>query len=224
MLGGGGLVLAVLGYALGLQVINGLALRTAGLLMAVLGGLVWFQGVGFVRRHGFALGFLIFTIPMPTGVEHVLEIFFQNTSAEVSYWMFLATGTSVLRSGRVFELPGLVIEVAQECSGIRSSYVLFIVSLLAGHMLLRRRWLRVGLTVFVVPLGILRNAFRIVTISLLTIHVDPGVISSPLHHRGGPLFFVLSLVPFLLLVWVMQRFERAHPSPSGPANSNPPPG
>jgi hypothetical protein len=34
------------------------------------------------------------------------------------------------------------------------------------------------------------------------------MIDSPIHHHGGPLFFVLSLVPFFLLLYFLKRTER----------------
>jgi exosortase len=158
----------------------------------------------------FPLLFLVFMLPMPSLVEHGLEVFFQHASAEVSHWFFGLTGTPVFRTDLVFQMPDLTIQVAQECSGIRSSYVLFITSLLAGHMFLASRWARWFLAFFVVPLGIVRNAFRIVSISLLTMHVDPGIIHGPLHKRGGPLFFLLSLIPFfLVLLWLKKRERKS---------------
>mgnify|MGYP003908365983 CR=1 FL=1 len=38
----------------------------------------------------------------------------------------------MFRDGLVFKLPGIEMQVAQECSGIRSSLVLFITGLVAG--------------------------------------------------------------------------------------------
>ena len=113
-----------------------------------------------------------------------------------------------MRQGTVFELPGIVLQVAQECSGIRSSWVLFITSLLASHLFLRTRWRKIVLVAFVIPLGILRNGFRILVIGLLCVHVGPYMIDSPIHHQGGPLFFALSLVPLFLLLWWLRRQEQ----------------
>jgi len=113
-----------------------------------------------------------------------------------------------VRHGTLFELPGIVLRVAQECSGIRSSWVLFITSLLASHVFLRTRWRSVVLVAFVIPLGILRNGFRILVIGLLCVHVGPHMIDSTIHHQGGPLFFALSLVPLSLLLWWLRRQEQ----------------
>src|SRR5436190_22517396 len=105
-------------------------------------------------------------------------------------------------------LPGLPIAVAEECSGIRSTLVLFITSLLAGHLFLRSRWRKSVLALAIVPIGILRNGFRILVISWTTIYVNRGIIDGPLHHKGGPLFFVLSLALLFGLLIMLRRSEQ----------------
>jgi exosortase C (VPDSG-CTERM-specific) len=166
-------------------------------------------GAPVLRKSALPVIFLIFTLPMPTPVEHALEIFFQYTSAEASALLFQLSGTPYLRDGLIFQLPGITLEVAQECSGINSSYVLFITSLLAGHLFLKKPWKRITLTLFVIPLAIVRNGFRILTIALLCVHVDPDMIHSWIHKRGGPVFFALSLIPFFLLLLWLRRGESA---------------
>jgi len=109
----------------------------------------------------------------------------------------------------VFQLPGIVIEVAQECSGIRSSWVLFITSVLASYLFLKSPWRRVALIAFVIPLAILRNGFRILVIGLLCVQIGPHMIHSNILKQGGPLFFALSLVPLFLLLWWLRRGERS---------------
>lgn len=173
-------------------------------------GVLGLLGTAFVRVYLFPLLFLTFVLPMPSAVRDGIEIFLQHASAEAAAWMFYLTGTTLFRDGLIFQLPGLTIMVAQECSGVRSTYVLFIVSWVAGYWFLRSYGLRAVLVTSVLPLAILRNAFRIVTISLLTLHVDPRVIDSPLHSQGGPIFFALSLIPFLALVWWLRRLDQKH--------------
>jgi exosortase C (VPDSG-CTERM-specific) len=186
-----------------------LALTTLAYLSLVVAGGFLFLGPASVRAAAFPLGFLIFTIPLPDGAVHWLEMASTRASAEVSALLFNIAGTPLVRNGPVFELPGIVLEVARECSGIRSSWALFITSVLAAHMFLRSPWRRIALVAFVIPLGIVRNAFRILVIGLLCVHVGPHMIDSLIHRRGGPFFFVLSLVPLFLLLWWLRRRERA---------------
>lgn len=226
-------------------VLGGVALRAGGwlgqrgllpeacdqLLWPVLGwwcflwaGLLALVGAGFVRAYLLPVLLTVFVLPMPSGLRDAVEIFLQHASAEAAAWMFWLTGTTLYRDGLIFQLPGLTIMVAQECSGVRSTYVLFIVSWVAAYWFLRSHGLRAVLVASVIPLAILRNAFRIVTISLLTLHVDPRVIDSPLHSQGGPIFFALSLIPFLVLVWGLRWWEQRRAGADGPATAAAPGG
>lgn len=185
-----------------------LALTTFCYVCLIWAGALLLLGGRFLSRFLFPAAFLIFLVPMPTGVENAVEYFFQHTSAEASAVFFSLSGMTFHREGLIFELPGIAIRVAQECSGIRSSLVLFITSLLAGHLFLqtpKRRWV---LTLCVIPLAIVRNGLRIFTIAMLCVHVDPRMIDSWIHRKGGPVFFALSLIPFFLLLFWLCRSER----------------
>jgi len=127
--------------------------------------------------------------------------------------MFRIAGTTVYREGLVFHLPSITMEVAPQCSGIRSSLVLFIVSLVGGQMFLNSNWRRLVLVLVVLPLALLRNGFRVFTLGELCEKIGPHMIDSWVHHRGGPIFFALSLIPFMGLVWWLMRGEaKAQPS------------
>src|SRR5436309_4812318 len=174
----------------------------------LVGGCLYFWGFEVMRCLAFPVGILVLMAPFPAFFTHGLETFLQHASADAAAALFSLSGATVFRQGLVFQLPGIVIEVARECSGIHSSLVLFITSLLAGHLLLRSRWKKAVLALAVIPLGIARNGLRIFTIGMLCVHVDPSMIDSPIHTRGGPLFFALSLFPFFVLIYLLRRSER----------------
>jgi len=201
--------------------IRGSKLGETDSLSLIIFSFVCFMIAGFLlcfgskrlRTHAFPIGFLIFMVPFPTVVTNWFEVFLQHTSADAASALLSLSGATVFREGPYFHLPGIVIEVAKECSGIHSTLVLFITSLLAGHLFLRSPWKKAALALVVVPLGIARNGFRIFTISWLCVHVDPAMIDSPIHHRGGPIFFILSLVPFLAFLLVLRKSERPKNDP-----------
>lgn len=174
------------------------------------GGFV-FLGKTWMGALLFPFTFLIFLVPLPDQLVFWLETASKLASANAANLFFNISGTPLLRDGTVFQLPGIVIEVAQECSGIRSSLVLFITSLLVANLFLKSPWRRVALVAFVIPLGILRNGFRILVIGLLCVNYGPQMIHSVIHRKGGPLFFVLSLVPLFLFLWWLRRGEAKAP-------------
>jgi exosortase C (VPDSG-CTERM-specific) len=167
-----------------------------------------FLGRDWMWSAAFPLFFLIFMVPLPSVLVDMLETASKLASAEAANIFFVATATPTLRDGNVFQLPNITIEVAQECSGIRSSYVLFLTSLVAGNLFLTKTWSRILLVLFVIPLGIIRNGFRVWSIATLCIHFGPQMIHSVIHRRGGPVFFILALIPVLLLVWWLRWVER----------------
>ena len=180
-----------------------LALMTFAFLSVIVAGWFLFVGSRWMAYAVFPILFLIFMIPLPDEVAMWLETASVQASADVAAFLFRITGTPLLRDGTVFALPGIVIQVARECSGIHSSWVLFITSVLASHLFLRTRWRRFGLVAFTIPLAVLRNGFRILVIGLLCVHVGPRMIDSAIHRHGGPFFFALSLIPlFLLMSWL----------------------
>ena len=191
-----------------------LALMTASVLLLFLAGCLLILGGGLVRAAAFQVSFLVFTIPLPTAVHHGIERFLQVASAYSAHLFFWLSFTPAYQEGTFFQLPGFRLEVAPECSGIHSTYMLFITSLLAAHLFLRSPWRRAILVLFVIPLALLRNGVRIFTIGELCVHISPQMIDSYIHRHGGPYFFALSLVPFFLLLFKLQKSEHStSPSP-----------
>jgi exosortase C (VPDSG-CTERM-specific) len=209
-------VAKVSGAALALE--DSLALLALSFVLLLLGACALFLGKLTFRALAFPLGFLVFIVPMPVMLNEWIETFLQQGSAAVAYAFFKAAGTAVFYQDLVFRLPGFSMQVAPECSGIHSSLVLFITSLLAGHLFLRTAWKRTVLAVAVIPLALLRNGFRVFTIGELCVHISPDMINSYIHRRGGPVFFLLSLVPFFLLLLFLMKSDR----PAAPAESPPP--
>src|SRR5436190_20270642 len=121
----------------------------------------FFLGRAWMRAAAFPLTYLIFIVPMPNAMADALEHASAAASAEMANLLFHLSGMPFFRVGPVFQLPNITIQVAQECSGIRSSLVLFITSILAANLFLKTAWRRAALIAVVIPLAILRNGFRI---------------------------------------------------------------
>lgn len=178
-------------------------------------GFVWgigfcFAGSRWMRSAVFPLGFLLFVIPLPDFAVARLEHLLMTMSAGLAEAVFSLGSIPVYKSGQVLELPGMVLEVADECSGIRSSWVLFITSVLAAYLFLPTLPRRLILVAAVLPLGILRNAVRIYVIGWLCVSRGPEMIDSWIHRKGGPVFFIASLVPLLLMAWWMRARPHKH--------------
>jgi len=185
-----------------------LALTIFAFLLFLTGAGCLFLGGQLLHEIAFPIGLLVFIIPFPEVVRHGLETSLQYGSAAVANGLFKLSGLPVYQDGFMLRLPGFNMQVAPECSGIRSSLVLFIMSLLTGYLFLRKPWHRIMLALAVVPLALLRNGFRIFVIGQLCVQIGPEMINSYIHRHGGPLFFILALIPLFLLLLLLKKSER----------------
>ncbi|MGZ5507337.1 MAG: archaeosortase/exosortase family protein, partial [Limisphaerales bacterium] len=99
---------------------NYLSAMMAAMALMCIGNLFVLLGKDFVRAALFPTLFLMLMAPFPEAVLNDIETFFQHSSAWTAGVMFDITGTTVLHNGLFFQLPGITLQVAQECSGIHS--------------------------------------------------------------------------------------------------------
>jgi exosortase len=190
--------------------------RNDYLSMMMSGAVLWFIG-SFVVCYGsmafreamFPLLFLIFVIPIPKFILDPFVNLLLIGSAYSTELIFNLMGVPVHRDGFTFALPGITIEVAEQCSGIRSSIALIITSVFAGYLFLEKGWSRVIVVLSFFPITVFKNALRIVTLSLLASYVDTRFITgSWLHKSGGIPFFAVGLALMAPVLWALMKWEK----------------
>lgn len=183
------------------------SLEIAAIILLWISGFILCYGSQAFRTARFPLLFLILLIPIPTFLLDKIVVLLQAGSTAVAYWLLRVLNVPVLREGFVLLLPALKLEVAKECSGIRSSLALLITTLWAGEFLLqsaRTKWFLVFCTI---PILIMKNGVRIATVTLLTVYVDRAFLHGWLHTSGGMVFYLLGLLALIPVLIVLRRFE-----------------
>ena len=185
---------------------------TLGMLTVVtwwIGSFVYCFGTSISRICLFPLCFLLWVVPLPAFALHHIVSFLQQGSAYAARLLFTMARVPVAQDGVRLSVPGLTVEIAAECSSIRSSLILLITSVVVCHLLLRSAWSKVFIIFAAIVLCIAKNGLRIFILSMLAIDVDPGFLHGWLHHHGGIVFFLLtSAILFVLLRlvgWVERR-------------------
>ena len=198
-------------------------LRLSSLILALV--LLWISGFLLLfgraasRAARFPLLFLLLMVPLPQFLLARIIYLLQAGSAWITGEFFDLVGVPALREGFVFHLPTINIEVAQECSGIRSSMALLILALVTAHFYLKNFWSKALFVICGLFVMIVKNGIRIATLTLLAVYVDPTFLTGSLHHRGGIVFFLTGLLLMLPVLWLLQRGETGtleieRPSPS----------
>lgn len=216
-----------LGWFLSLRLASG---GEFGLTLAILAVVfVWAAafllscGAAALKEARFPFLFLLLMAPVPAAAMDKIILALQTGSSELVYALFRLLGVPFFRHGFTFELPGIGIEVAKECSSIHSTWALFITGLLVGSFLLKSLPAKVCLSLLTVPIAVFTNSVRIVTLWFLATHVDIGFMYGNLHRNGGILFSLISLSVLIASLWLLRKLESLSPS-APPEAPRPEPG
>jgi exosortase len=177
----------------------------SGVILFLSGSYLVLFGKSSFQKALFPFAFLVFVIPLPIAWMELVVSTLVAGSTGVTHLLFKAFGVPFVQEGAYFYLPGFNIEVAQECSGIRSSIALVITTVLAGHIFLDKSWKKGLLALAVFPVTVFKNGVRIITLYLLSYFVDMRIIEGGfLHKSGGFIFFGLGLVIMGYILWVLR--------------------
>jgi len=155
----------------------------------------------------FPLCFLFWMVPWTHSFLDGVITCLQQYSASGTRMFFQSASVPVLQQGVTLSIPGLAIEVAKECSSIRSSLALLVTTMLLAHLTLRSHWNQLWLVLIAIPLSVAKNALRIFTLAMLGIHVNRGFLTGRLHHDGGFVFFAIALAVIFLVAKFLQQME-----------------
>jgi exosortase len=191
---------------------------TLALVALLIAGFTMIFGRRAAGNGRFSLLFLFLMVPLPDAMLNYFIYWLQKGSADIAEMIFDLAGVPALRDGFVFHLAHLSIEVAKECSGIRSSLALLILALLVGHLFLRTFWKQALFVVLGLLIMIVKNGIRIATLTILAQYVDSSFLFGRLHHEGGIVFFVIGLLLLLPVFWLLQRGEAPGAAPARGGN------
>jgi exosortase len=189
---------------------DSLSAATLAFALILVGTFVCSYGLKASRAALFPLCMLLLMVPLPDQLLNWIIHLLQQGSTDIATGLFHLFGVPVLRDGFILSVPTVTIEVAPECSGIRSSIALFITCVLAARLYLRTPWKIALFVLLVFPLSIIKNGIRIVTLTLLSIYVDPGFLHGSLHSEGGFVFFLLALALLYPVFIFLEKSEKVH--------------
>ena len=207
------------GFAMGIPFICLALLGTRGLQLRLeeLGfiglcvTLPWmFFGWRCARHFLFPAGYLLFCIPLATFLD-IVTIHLRYLASGAAMVVLNGLGFDAVRDGTAVISRGarsFAVDVAEPCSGLRSLFALM--ALTAGYAYLNQpTWLRRGLLfVCSVPLAVIGNMVRIVSICLVASCVDQHIATGFYHDYSG---YVVFIVAIALMVVVGEIIDRIFP-------------
>ncbi len=185
-----------------------LSLEILLLVVLWISAFIFCYGTESFSKARFPLLFLLLLVPFPEFVIDRAIFALQVGSSDVAYGLLRILNVPVLKEGFILRLPIINLEVAKECSGIRSSIALLVTMLVAAEFALRSPWRKVLLVVAIIPILVIKNGARIATIYLLAAYLNPAFLHGWLHTSGGVVFYLLGLIALIPVTALLRRWER----------------
>lgn len=168
-----------------------------------------FFGRETAKRMLFPAGFLLFCIPLATFLD-VVTVHLRLFGTAMAYAILKGVGAAVVRTGTMISAAdgSFGIDVAAPCSGLRSIFALM--ALTAGYAYFNQpTWLRRGLLFACsVPLAILGNVMRILTICLVGTYCSSEFATGFYHDYSGYVVFLVAIVLMVAIGETITRLAR----------------
>lgn len=190
-----GLVLYAAARVTGLLEIRALAVYLVGVATLYSVG-----GWPVVRRLWFPIAYLAFLVPIP---DSLIEIGTQPIKLAISHavvWLLSSLSYPVAQSGVSIFIGQYELLIATACSGLNS---LISLTAIGSFYVYLRHNSTPGYTLIlilaIVPIAVLANFVRVLTLVMLTYYAGESTAQGFLHETSGMFLFVFALVSIFLL-------------------------
>ena len=175
-----------------------------GLVISIWGIFIAYFGIPALKLFWFPLAYLVFMIPgLPGPPEVWLKAQLKDIVTGSSSFFLELFGYSVFVQENVIEIPGVVLGVADACSGIRSLWAMLAVAPAAAWFLRLRPFLIALFLPLGIFLAIFQNVIRVVATALLCDWFDMSWATGTKHDMVGGLSFFLSAIILIVVANVL---------------------
>lgn len=182
-------------------------------LIGVLGGAVLFLGGWkLIRYCWLPIGYLIFAVPLPTGIYKAVTIPMRIFAAQIATVLLSfvpqleanARGVviDVVYKGVSME-PAL--DVAEACSGMRLLMAFMALGVAMAYLHYRPIWQRMVLLASTIPIAVMCNVIRVTVTGFIHILWDPRYAQGIWHDLLGMLMLPLAFGMYAVLAWIMSN-------------------
>jgi exosortase len=187
------LVAAILGRVVTTIVPVGI-ISDLAFLLGLAGIVALTAGREALRRYGFALGFLVFMVPLPIALYTAIASPLQLLVSRLGGALLMLCGIPVLVQGNMMTLPGDVqMFVAEACSGMRQLTGFLALTTAVAYLSARPAWYRALLVASSIPIALTANVLRVTLTGLIMYHLNPELAMGRFHTVEGLLMLGVGL-------------------------------
>lgn len=186
-----------------------LSLEAGGLYVFGLALLYDRFGLPAMLRNWFPIFYLSLLLPIPGWMLDEFTAPLKLLVSSLSAAVVMPFGIPLVQEGVTMTVGPYQLLVEDACSGLNSLVGLIAITLFYIYLLRNASWrYSLFLVCLIIPIAILANVIRIVTLILLTYFFGDAVGQGFLHVTAGLFLFALSLLLMFLIDSVASRFMR----------------
>ena len=174
------------------------SLTYVSMIITIFGLLLFLTGWKWTRCLLLPLLFLAFMFPIPGDyyvlITNPLKLFVTRLSSDIIYFF----GIPVYGDGNLLFFASTQLEVAEDCSGLRSLFAYLMLGFLFATQT-REKWKKLLLGVLAVILALLVNVIRVVGTGILANFSGAEVADGFFHQFSGILLFFMGFVALFVV-------------------------
>ncbi len=173
-------------------------LSALSLFLTLPGLILLFRGTRALRALAFPIFMLVFLIPFPWLLEKV-GVWLQSFAARAAAGIVDLLGVDVVRTGSKITLKDAAFDVDMACSGMHSLIALLALAAIFAYVLKGSSTRKSILFLLAIPVAILANLIRLVSILLIGNTWGEDVATGFYHDAASPFLFLVAIVVMVLI-------------------------
>lgn len=184
-----------------------LPVEAFSIIPVIFGCVLLSAGWPTLRILAFPIGFLIFAVPVPDWIIDAatvpLKVFISDSVTRILY----ALGFPIAQNGVMIMIGSYQLLVKDACSGMNSIFALSAIGVFYAYAFRWQEKVRsLILLVSIIPITILANFIRVLTLVLIAYYGGPDLLEGAVHDLTGIGLFVVAVILLFALDTILGLF------------------
>jgi len=158
-----------------------------------------------VKALTFPILYLLFLVPPPMGILDAVTLPMRHMISVLTEIILKFFHYPISREGLLLSIGGHQLYMGEPCSGFRSLVTMLALGLLYVYLIKNSMGKKLILAAAIVPLALLGNLIRVITLCLVTFYFGAAVAQGFFHYFSGAVIFVIMLLGLLGLESVLHK-------------------
>ncbi|GBD95582.1 MAG TPA: exosortase [Nitrospirae bacterium] len=184
---------------------NYIFIQALSLIPFLFGLTGYLYGINMVKTLSFPILYLLLLVPPPFGILDSITLPMRHGISVATEAILKLLGYPISREGLLLTIGYNDIFMGQPCSGFRSLITMFSLVLVYVYISKGNMTKKLILTSFIVPMALVGNLVRVITLCLITFYFGEEVGQGFFHNFSGIVIFIITLLGLMGVEAILDR-------------------